>query len=323
MGLITNFVNILLICTVVIASAADQASCPTKCKCIGNKIYCNDKGLTAIPTNMPTNAKEVWLQNNKISHIDASSLANMSNVVNLHLHGNNLTRLPDYLFTSLTKLHTLTLQDNRISAVSSTAFGSPSNLVYLNLGHNQMRELNKESFAPLKRLQYLILDYNPLRCCDVKSAISSLRRGVVRSLRGSCSAPDGRQLQLNRLSEQSFSCRPPCLPMQKVTQLESRLVLTKETFEEKCDTVRFEAPVDKRLRLKVSSRNTLARFSCPDNGLLVEVSGAREGCIGHNADYNSWSLPSNATVRFPQIYLLATDAGWRPEDRIVIDVALE
>lgn len=44
----------------------DSTTCPSVCRCDNGFIYCNDRGLTAIPTDIPDDATTLYLQNNQI-----------------------------------------------------------------------------------------------------------------------------------------------------------------------------------------------------------------------------------------------------------------
>uniref|UniRef100_A0A8C2STF3 Uncharacterized protein n=1 Tax=Coturnix japonica TaxID=93934 RepID=A0A8C2STF3_COTJA len=66
---------------------AHSAPCPSVCRCAGGRVYCNDRGLTAVPEGVP------WLER-------------------LDLSDNNLTTLPRGLFDDLNRLSHLGLRNN-------------------------------------------------------------------------------------------------------------------------------------------------------------------------------------------------------------------
>lgn len=46
----------------------DSTTCPSVCRCDNGFIYCNDRGLTSIPADIPDDATTLYLQNNQINN---------------------------------------------------------------------------------------------------------------------------------------------------------------------------------------------------------------------------------------------------------------
>ena len=67
--------------------------CPEECDCPPSfpvAMYCDGRGLKAMPA-IPSRVKYLYLQNNAITSVPASALANATNLVWLMLHHNQLT----------------------------------------------------------------------------------------------------------------------------------------------------------------------------------------------------------------------------------------
>lgn len=69
------------------------SACPDVCDCPPTfpvAMYCDGRGLTAVPS-IPSHIKYLYLQNNAITAVPDSALANATSLVWLMLHHNQLT----------------------------------------------------------------------------------------------------------------------------------------------------------------------------------------------------------------------------------------
>lgn len=57
--------------------AATPASCCSVCECRAQEVWCEERGLTSIPVDIPSQIKRLYLFNNNISFIPDESLANL------------------------------------------------------------------------------------------------------------------------------------------------------------------------------------------------------------------------------------------------------
>lgn len=72
---------------------ASVSDCPDVCDCPPTfpvAMYCDGRGLTAVPS-VPSHVKYLYLQNNAITALPDSALANATNLVWLMLHHNQLS----------------------------------------------------------------------------------------------------------------------------------------------------------------------------------------------------------------------------------------
>lgn len=51
-----------------LSEVIDSTTCPSVCRCDNGFIYCNDRGLTSIPADIPDDATTLYLQNNQINN---------------------------------------------------------------------------------------------------------------------------------------------------------------------------------------------------------------------------------------------------------------
>ena len=96
-----------------------------------------------------------------ITDLKSGDFANLTNLVELHLHDNGLRTLPDGIFEDLTNLLTLSLHDNDLQTLSEDIFDGLANLSSLRLNDNDLQTLPDGIFEDLASLNNLYLDNNP------------------------------------------------------------------------------------------------------------------------------------------------------------------
>ncbi|XP_062844963.1 leucine-rich repeat transmembrane protein FLRT1 [Trichomycterus rosablanca] len=164
----------LLLCLTVLAevlqctAAASQGvytegdvECPIVCRCDEDFIYCNDRGLSAIPP-LPPSASILYLQNNQIDNAGLpTSLEHLITVEVIYLYDNELDDFPMHLPPSLRELH---LQDNNIRVLPRAALARFPLLEKLHLDDNSVSTVSIEdqAFADNPRLRLLFLSRNHL-----------------------------------------------------------------------------------------------------------------------------------------------------------------
>nr|XP_006125131.1 leucine-rich repeat transmembrane protein FLRT1 [Pelodiscus sinensis] len=152
---------------------ASGASCPSVCRCDNGFIYCNDRGLTSIPADIPDDATTLYLQNNQINNAGIpSNLKTKLNVQVIYLYENDLDEFPVNLPRSLRELH---LQDNNVRTIARDSLARIPLLEKLHLDDNSVSTVSIEddAFADSTRLKLLFLSRNHL---------SSIPSGLPRTL---------------------------------------------------------------------------------------------------------------------------------------------
>ncbi|XP_036621468.1 leucine-rich repeat transmembrane protein FLRT1 [Trichosurus vulpecula] len=151
----------------------DSTTCPSVCRCDNGFIYCNDRGLTSIPADIPDDATTLYLQNNQISNAGIpQDLKSKVNVQVIYLYENDLDEFPVNLPHSLRELH---LQDNNIRTIARDSLARIPLLEKLHLDDNSVSTVSIEddAFADSKQLKLLFLSRNHL---------SSIPSGLPRTL---------------------------------------------------------------------------------------------------------------------------------------------
>ena len=77
-----------------------------------SRIYSN---LTQVPTDIPNEARHVYLYENKITTLKAEAFSNLNNCVLLDVQHNQISNIETGTFTGLAKVTTLDLQYNKMT----------------------------------------------------------------------------------------------------------------------------------------------------------------------------------------------------------------
>ncbi|XP_068956895.1 reticulon-4 receptor [Petaurus breviceps papuanus] len=148
-----------------IQSRADP--CPGACVCYSEpKITtsCQQQGLTAIPAAIPAQSQRIFLHNNRITQVGASSFRSCRNMTILWLHSNAISAIEATAFAGLDKLEELDVSDNvNLRAIGPATFRGLRRLHTLHLDRCGLLELAPGLFRGLSSLQYLYLQDNNLQ----------------------------------------------------------------------------------------------------------------------------------------------------------------
>ncbi|XP_004596790.2 leucine-rich repeat transmembrane protein FLRT1 [Ochotona princeps] len=140
----------------------DSTTCPSVCRCNNGFIYCNDRGLTSIPADIPDDATTLYLQNNHINNAGIpQDLKTKVSVQVIYLYENDLDEFPINLPRSLRELH---LQDNNVRAIARDSLARIPLLEKLHLDDNSVStvSIEEDAFADSKQLKLLFLSRNHL-----------------------------------------------------------------------------------------------------------------------------------------------------------------
>lgn len=127
-------------------------------------------GFTELPYGLLSNLHKTFFSldfcENRIVSIDPekmNSLPFADNLSQLHLHSNNLTKLPQDAFANYSKLTSLTLQNNPLQELVDNTFRGLTSLKMLHLYGNEIENVSPGAFAVLPQLQLLTLDLNRIQ----------------------------------------------------------------------------------------------------------------------------------------------------------------
>nr|XP_061814274.1 lumican [Nerophis lumbriciformis] len=176
--------------------ATGPRACPRQCDCPiqwPTALYCDHRGLTDVPEVLPAGTQYFFLQNNNISSLTASFLANVTGLHWLILDRNRLKSeyLDQGILQNQTQLSYLFANHNHLSSIPSNL---PAGLKQLRLAHNQIGSIGSGTLDNLKNLTLLLLQGNVLK---------TIKEGELDGLL---------HLNLLDLSGNSFSSVPRHLP---------------------------------------------------------------------------------------------------------------
>uniref|UniRef100_H2T5Z4 Toll like receptor 7 n=1 Tax=Takifugu rubripes TaxID=31033 RepID=H2T5Z4_TAKRU len=140
-------------------------------------------GMYRIPGNIPVSVRILKMGNNKITSLDAHSLAGLKNVTHFSLSRNcyrwnpcgKHVSIEKDSFSSMSNLVFLDLSFNNLSQVPK---GLPQSLQFLKLDNNKIQNIYSDDFYGLQNLKELKLEGNCPRCenapfpCDTCQNIS-------------------------------------------------------------------------------------------------------------------------------------------------------
>ena len=139
------------------------------------RYYKTKCGATAVPTDIPTEAREVWLNHNFIMDIPLGIFSHLKQCFDLELDTNKLTFLQSGTFDGLKSLKRLNLGHNEITHIEPGSFKNLQ-LTELNLDNNRLTNpMGKQDLINSQSLILILtLGNNPLRCdskmCWIKQA---------------------------------------------------------------------------------------------------------------------------------------------------------
>ncbi|XP_048456695.1 leucine-rich repeat transmembrane protein FLRT3 [Rhincodon typus] len=161
----------------LLAQSVTVETCPSVCRCDGGFVYCNDRGLTSIPTGIPPDSTTLFLQNNQINNAGIPrELLNLVKVEIIYLYSNSLDEFPTNVPRYIKELH---LQENNIRAISLDSLSKIPYLERLHLDDNSVSAVSIEegAFRENKDLKLIFLSRNHLSSIPVglPSTVEELR----------------------------------------------------------------------------------------------------------------------------------------------------
>ena len=145
-----------------------QQQCPHNCDCFNDDIWatnivdCSNRGHTKMPSNLPMDASQLFLDGNTIRELPSHMLVGLKNLQTLYLNNSGITHIANNSLSGLARLTSLHLQNNYIQRLEGFEFKDLSELRELYLQNNQITFISNSTFAHLAQLEVLRLDHNRL-----------------------------------------------------------------------------------------------------------------------------------------------------------------
>lgn len=145
-----------------------EMTCPNNCTCFHdqswstNVVECSGAGYTEMPSNIPMDTTELYIDGNDLNELSEHSFIGRKNLKVLYANHSNIQVIYNTTFHGLRKLTTLHLENNMISRFNGHELAALENLRELYLQNNQISFIGNGTFIELRKLQVLRLDNNRL-----------------------------------------------------------------------------------------------------------------------------------------------------------------
>ena len=129
---------------------------------VGQIFYRTELGLGDVPSDIPIDITQVYLDSNSIIHLKTGVFLNLSRCTSLSLSSNAISSVEIGAFNGLDKLVNLNLYGNRLTTLENGTFTGLQNLESLNLASNYIEHVSVGSLTTLGNLTILELNVNRL-----------------------------------------------------------------------------------------------------------------------------------------------------------------
>ncbi|XP_062441879.1 leucine-rich repeats and immunoglobulin-like domains protein 1 [Rhea pennata] len=167
----------LLALLALLGSAAASAGCPAGCACGGELLGCGGLALPQVPRDLPRWPRHVNLSYNKLTEIDPSAFAGLSNLREVRLNNNELTAIPS-LGAASSGVLSLHLHHNRIRSIEASQLKPYVTLETLDLSFNDITEIRNGCFPQGLHIKELYLGSNRISTLE-PGAFDSLSRSLL------------------------------------------------------------------------------------------------------------------------------------------------
>ncbi|XP_076316918.1 protein slit-like isoform X4 [Tachypleus tridentatus] len=173
-----------------------RSPCPPGCTCTGSVVHCSRQKLKVVPKDIPVESTELYLDVNSISSIPDGVNA-LIELTRLDLSNNQISIIPNDVFSNLTKLSTLILSYNKLQCIQKDSFKGLKSLRVLSLHGNDVSMIPEGAFRDLISITHIALGANPLYCdCTLKWLSDWIKRDYIEPGIARCAEP---RLMKNKL----------------------------------------------------------------------------------------------------------------------------
>ncbi|XP_063242525.1 toll-like receptor 6 [Bacillus rossius redtenbacheri] len=157
------------LCHCCVFDACDcEMTCPTNCTCYhdqswsANIVECSNVEYNSMPSRIPMDATEVYLDGNSFGELSSHSFIGRKNLKVLYANNSNIAAIYNHTFSGLRRLTILHLENNRIRRLNGFELQSLENLRELYLQGNRISYIDNRTFVHLQQLEVLRIDGNKL-----------------------------------------------------------------------------------------------------------------------------------------------------------------
>jgi len=188
---------------------ANSEECPKGCYCHQRTVDCSGRGLTDVPSNIPTTTTRLILSDNFIKKIAAFGLFNrIPSLEVLDMSRNKIVEIEQGAFEGATSIKEIILSENELFAVNSPMFRGLVNLDKLSLYGNKISCVTPGAFDELTSLKSLNLISNPFNCnCHMAWFADWLRQKDLVASGPRCVSPAHLKTRpIHSLASHEFRC---------------------------------------------------------------------------------------------------------------------
>uniref|UniRef100_A0A8C3W2P0 Matrix remodeling associated 5 n=1 Tax=Catagonus wagneri TaxID=51154 RepID=A0A8C3W2P0_9CETA len=139
-------------------------ACPHPCACyVPSEVHCTFRSLASVPAGISKHVERINLGFNSIQALSETSLAGLTKLELLMIHGNEIHSVPDGALSDLTSLQVFKFSYNKLRVLTAQTLQGLWSLVRLHLDHNQIEFIHPHAFRGLTSLRLLHLEGNLLR----------------------------------------------------------------------------------------------------------------------------------------------------------------
>ncbi|CAH1780993.1 unnamed protein product [Owenia fusiformis] len=144
-------------------SIKSKSYCPRVCECKNKIVKCinNKRAIRQVPSHIPNDTLELYLNGNAITNIQSGSFAGLVNLTKLDLTNNIISSIAMGTFDSLRQLKTLYLTQNSVQEFDGRLVSRLTKLQKIHLNQNTLHRI--PDLSACVDLQYLSLETNLLK----------------------------------------------------------------------------------------------------------------------------------------------------------------
>ncbi|CAK1555171.1 unnamed protein product [Leptosia nina] len=143
-----------------------EMTCPSNCTCYhdqpwsANIVDCSAAGYAEIPSSIPMDATELYLDGNNFGSLTSHAFIGRKNLKILYANNSNIDALYNNTFSGLKRLTVLHLEKNNIKELLGFELSPLENLRELHLQDNKIHYIDNRTFVELMHLEVLRLEGN-------------------------------------------------------------------------------------------------------------------------------------------------------------------
>lgn len=145
-----------------------EMTCPSNCTCYhdqswsANIVECSGVEYSQMPSRIPMDATEVYLDGNSFGELSSHSFIGRKNLRVLYANNSNIAAIYNHTFSGLRRLAVLHLENNHIKELRGFELESLESLRELYLQGNRIHSIDNRTFGHLQQLEVLRLEGNRL-----------------------------------------------------------------------------------------------------------------------------------------------------------------